>query len=66
MLLKKFQSFWQDLARNQHVRYVSAVFFSVTDNLTGRLCSFLHILSVNNTQLYKMNHVFLHFTDEYS
>ena len=33
-------------------------FFSWSDNLAGRLCSILHIVSVNYTQLHKMNHIY--------
>ena len=33
-------------------------FFSWCDNLAGRLCTILHIVSVNYTQLYKMIHIY--------
>lgn len=33
-------------------------FFPWSDNLAGRLSTILHIVSVNYTQLYKMNHIY--------
>lgn len=41
---------------------VKGFFFpSCSDSFAGRLCTILHIVSVNYTQLYKMNHIY-HFS----